>query len=189
LRLGLRQDDKKQKGIVMKRLLILTACYQFSQSGTPKGTMRAIDGESGEPCRFTEHQIDLATPAYVQSVAASTVNATSFMISAGGTVGPGTLQANYFCGTGYIATDFSVGATDNTPASNVLINTLTMYNEGEVLTGTPDTFGHLFAALSANVAVTIHATCVDGRVFGLPGPFATIAHAKTQANVTFKLEK
>ncbi len=168
---------------------IVAACYQFSPSNTSKGVMRAIDAESGEQCRFNEHRIDLATPAYVQDVVTSTVNATSFMISAGGPLGPGTLTANYFCGTGYIATDFSIGATDNTLASNALINTLTMYNQGEVLTGTPDTFGRLFATLSANVGLTIHGTCVDGRVFGLPGPFATIAHAETQANVTVKLAK
>src|SRR5439155_25794312 len=46
---------------------VLTACYQTSASGTPKGTMRAIDAESGEFCRFNEKPVQLATTGFVAS--------------------------------------------------------------------------------------------------------------------------
>jgi len=165
---------------------IVHACYAKNNlHGYPTGTLRAIDTANiNGRCTPDENPVDLATPQYVQNVVTSTINATSFMIRASGTGGPGTLQGNFFCGTGYIATDFSVGANANSPASNVLINVLTMYNEGETLTGPPDTFGHLYATLTGSVTCTIHGTCVDGRVFNLPGPVAPINQAKKQATIT-----
>jgi hypothetical protein len=168
---------------------IVHACYTKNNlHGYPTGALRAIDTDKiNGRCTPDENPVDLATPQYVQNVVTSTINPTSFMIRASGTGGPGTLQGNFFCGTGYIATDFSVAASNNTLASNTLINVLTMYNEGEVLTGTPDTFGHLFATLTGSVTLTIHGTCVDGRVFGQPGPVAPINQAQKQATITMSV--
>jgi hypothetical protein len=166
---------------------IVTACYQTSTSGTPKGTMRAINAENGEFCRFNEAEVELATPGYVQNVVTSTINPTSFMIKAAGPLGPGFLTGNFFCGTGYISTENVIGPTNNTAASGAQIDLQDSYNVGEVVGGVPDTNGRLFANLTANVNLTIQGTCVDGRVFGLPGPVAPIKQAMKQASISVKV--
>jgi len=166
---------------------VISACYQFSNSGTPTGTMRAIDAEAGAFCRFNEHPLSIASTQYVQNVVTSTINPTSFMIRAAAPLGPGFLTGNFFCGTGYISTENVIGPTNNTAASGAQIDLQDSYNVGEVVSGVPDTNGRLFANLTANVGLTIQGTCVDGRVFGQPGPVAPIKQAMKQASISVKL--
>jgi hypothetical protein len=168
---------------------IVHACYTANNlQGYPPGALRAIDtAKINGRCSQNEAPVDLATPQYVQNVVTSTINQTSFMIIASGQIpGPNEIIGNFFCGAGYVATDFATGATDNTFASNALFSVHSFYNEGEVLNGTPNEFGHIFFHISASAGVTIHGTCVDGRVFGLPGPAAPVKLAKSQARVTLR---
>jgi hypothetical protein len=153
--------------------------------------MRAINAEAGEQCRFNEASVDLATPEYVQNVVTSTINATSFMIKANGVLpGPDNFKGNFYCGPGYVSTENTWGATNNTDAGNLALQMFSSYNAGEVTTGTPNEFGEFYGHYSApTIDITIQGTCVDGRVFGLPGPAAPIAKAEAQAKATLTVLK
>jgi hypothetical protein len=165
---------------------VVHACYTSNNlPGYPPGTLRAIDtAKINGHCGQNEAPVDLATPQYVQSVVTSTINQTSFMIAATATGGPAFLTGNFSCGPGYISTDDIVGPTDNTAASGAKIDLQDTYNVGQVTGGVPDANGRLFATLTASVTFTIHGTCVDGRVYGLPGPVAPIKKAMSQAKIT-----
>jgi hypothetical protein len=146
-----------------------------------------IDTDAGKKCASDELPLDLATPSFVTS----TINSTTFMIKASDTVsGPNNFKGNYDCGPGYISTDETFGATDNTDASNLQLQTFSHYNVGEVTTGTPNEFGVFYGHFSAaSISLTIQGTCVDGRVFGLPGPAAPIAKAGAQAKASLTVVK
>jgi hypothetical protein len=161
-------------------------CYltkgKLSTASPRPGDLRLIDTDAGKTCAVDEQPVDLATTGFVTT----TVNATTFMIRANGVVpGPTNFKGNFDCGAGYISTDETWGATNNTDASNLQLQMFSHYNAGEVTTGTPNEFGEFYGHSSAaSIDITIQGTCVDGRVFGLPGPFASIAHAKAQAKAT-----
>ena len=164
---------------------IVHACYTDNNlPGYPPGALRAIDtAKINGVCGQNEAPVDLATPQFVTS----TINQTSFKIRASGTIpGPNFIQGNFFCGTGYIATDFGAAATDNTFGSNIQLTVNSLYNEGEVIAVVPSTFGHLYFHISTTLTVSIEGTCVDARVFGLPGPVLPIATAMSQASVSLK---
>ncbi len=168
---------------------IVHSCYNTSLAhGTPVGAMRAIDtAKPGGVCASWEGAVDLATPQYVQSVVASTVNQNSFMVRGVS----GTLPANEwvddeFCPAGYIATDVSLGATDETFGSDALITVQSLQNYGEITTGTPDNHGKTFFRLTGSTSVTIHMTCVDGRVYGQAGPLVPLARAESQVTGSFR---
>src|SRR5262249_549779 len=134
-----------------------------------------------------EEPVDLATTDFVTS----TINQSEFMIKANGVAtGPNNFKGIFFCGPGYISTDETFGATNNTDASNLTLQTFSHYNVGELTTGPPDASGVFYGHFSAaSIDPTIQGTCVDGRVFGLPGPFATINHAMAQAKATITILK
>lgn len=161
---------------------VVHACYNTSRAhGTPTGALRAIDTDRVDGnCASWEGSVDLATPQFVTSQ----INQTSFMIRG---VFPGTLAGNYidnfFCPTGYIATDGVAAPSDNFGGLSFTVH-VAAWNDGEVATGVPSSLGHYEYTLSATTNVTIHATCTDARVFGLPGPAAPISKAMHGASVT-----
>lgn len=168
---------------------IVHSCYNTSLAhGSPIGAMRAIDTStpSGN-CAPWEGAVDLATPQYVQNVVTSTVNQNSFMVRfVSDPLFPGEWVDDEFCPTGYIATDFSLGATDETFGSDAFITIQSLQNYGEVTTGTPDTHGKAFFKLTGSPSVTFHMTCVDGRVFGQVGPLVPLARAEGQVTGSFR---
>lgn len=166
---------------------ILHACYANNNlHGYPPGNLRAIDTSAANGnCAQGEAPVDIATPQYVQNVVASTVNQTSFMIFGSATIFPApNWVANYSCPPGYVATDTAIGAGDDTGASNDAITVHTLYNDEAANTFVPGPDAHLWFSSTGSPTITIHATCVDGRVFGQPGPAAPIGTAKSQANIT-----
>jgi hypothetical protein len=165
---------------------IVHSCYNTSLAhGNPIGAMRAIDTStpSGN-CAPWEGAVDLATPQYVQNVVTSTINQTSFMVSGSGTLFPSEWVGNYFCPAGYVVTDLSLGANDGSFGSNDTLTTHSSYNDGEVASGVPGATGHYFFLTTGSPTVTIHATCVNGRVFGQAGPAVPIGTAEKQAKIT-----
>jgi hypothetical protein len=159
---------------------VVHACYNTSLAhGSPTGALRAIDTStpSGN-CAPWEGSVDLATPQFVTS----TINPTSFMFKASGPLNPGQWVTTFFCPTGYIATEPSVAGTDQSFTSNDQLSIHSFYNQGELVSGVPSTNAVIFYTVStATTNVTLHTTCVNGRVFGLAGPAAPIAQAEQQA--------
>jgi hypothetical protein len=165
---------------------VVHSCYNTQLAhGSPIGAMRAIDtAKAGGVCASWEGAVDLATPQYVQNVVTSTVNQTSFMARfVSSPLFPGEWVDDEFCPTGYIATDMAMGATDETFGSDALITLQSLQNYGEITTGIPDTHGKIFFHLSGSPSVTVHFTCVDGRVLGLAGPPAPLAHPQATATL------
>ena len=168
---------------------IVHSCYNNSLAhGRPIGAMRAIDTDKvGGVCASWEGAVDLATPEYVQNVVTSTVNQTSFIVTlVGAPLTAGQWVATYFCPTGYVAVDPAVAGFANGTLANEAITVHSLYNEGAANTGTLSTVAHLWFALASNQSVSIHATCIDGRVYGLPGPAAPVEQAKSQATISVK---
>ncbi|HST25720.1 MAG TPA: hypothetical protein VLJ76_06995 [Gaiellaceae bacterium] len=168
---------------------VVHSCYNTSLAhGSPIGAMRAIDTEkAGGVCASWEGAVDLATPQYVQNVVTSTVNQTSFMVrDVSDPLPPNEWVDDEFCPTGYVATDFSLGATDETFGSDSFITIQSLQNYGEVTTGIPDTHGKAFFKLTGTTSVTFHMTCVDGRVFGEAAPLVPLARAEAQATGSFR---
>ena len=163
---------------------VVHACYNTSNAhGYPTGALRAIDTDKvNGNCASWEGSVDLATPQFVTS----TINQTSFMIRG---VFPATPPANwidnFFCPAGYIESDGVAAPSDNFGGLAFSVH-VGAWNDGEVATGVPNGFGHYEYTLSATTNVTIHATCTDARVFGLPGPAAPISKAMSQASITQK---
>lgn len=171
---------------------IVHSCYNTSLAhGSPIGAMRAIDtAKPGGVCAPWEGAVDLATPQYVQNVVTSTVNQSSFMVrDVSGTLPANEWVDDEFCPTGYVATDFSLGATDETFGSDALITIQSLQNYGEITTGTPDNHGKAFFKLTGSTSVTFHMTCIDGRVFGQAGPQAPVARAEAQPRGSFRPAK
>jgi hypothetical protein len=170
---------------------VVHSCYNRSLAhGSPIGAMRAIDTDKvGGVCASWEGAVDLATPQYVQNVVTSTINETSYVHKFSGTLAPGYWYANLNCAPGYVATDPSVAASD---LSNDTWNleTNAMENRGEVLNGTPNNQANYFFTLwNSTTNVTAHITCVNGRVFGQPGPTAPIKQAASQGGISFEPAK
>jgi hypothetical protein len=163
---------------------VVHACYNTSNAhGFPTGALRAIDTSAANGnCASWEGSVDLATPQFVTSQ----INQTSFMIRG---VFPATAPAsyidNFFCPAGYIESDGVAAPSDNFNALSFTVHAAA-WNDGEVATGVPNGLGHYEYTLAATTNVTIHATCTDARVFGLPGPAAPIANAMSQASITQK---
>ena len=168
---------------------VVHSCYNTSLAhGGPIGAMRAIDTDKpGGVCASWEGAVDLATPQYVQNVVTSTVNQNSFMVrDVAGTLPANEWVDDEFCPAGYVATDFSLGATDETFGSDALITIQSLQNYGEITTGTPDNHGKTFFKLTGATSVTFHMTCVDGRVYGQAGPLVPLARAETQVTGSFR---
>jgi hypothetical protein len=170
---------------------VVHSCYNTSLAhGSPTGAMRAIDTDKvGGTCASWEGAVDLATPQYVQNVVGSTINQTSYELKFSGTLGPGYWVATYVCANGYVATDPAVTASD---LSNDTWNleTSAMNNRGEILNGTPDNWeNYFFIVWNSTTNVTAHITCVNGRVFGQPGPAAPIKQAASQGSIGFEAKK
>lgn len=167
---------------------IVHSCYNTSRAhGTPTGAMRAIDTDRIDGnCASWEGAVDLATPEYVQNVVTSTINQTSFVLAASGSLFPGPWVFTFTCPTGYIATDPAVGGSDLSFTSNDNLTVHSLYNVGVETGGAPNVQGQLFFNVAATTNVVAHGTCVDGRVFGLPGPAAPIKQAETQAKASFQ---
>lgn len=166
---------------------VVHSCYNTSLAhGSPLGAMRAIDtAKVNGNCASWEGAVDLATPEYVQDAVSSTINQTSYELEFGGTLSAGYWVATYVCANGYVATDPAVTASDlGNDAWN--LTTSAMNNRGEILTGTPDSWENYFFTVSATTNVTAHITCVNGRVFGQPGPAAPIKQAASQGSISFK---
>jgi hypothetical protein len=167
---------------------VVHSCFNTSLAhGSPIGAMRAIDTDkAGGVCTPWEGAVDLATPQYVQNVVTSTVNQNSFMVrDVSDPLFPGEWVDDEFCPSGYIATDFSLGATDETFGSDAFITIHSLQNYGELTTGTPDNHGKTFFKLTGSPSVTAHITCVDGRVFGQAGPLVPLARAEAQTTGSF----
>jgi hypothetical protein len=166
---------------------VVHSCYNTSLAhGSPIGAMRAIDtAKVGGACASWEGAVDLATPQYVQDVVSSTINQTSYELEFSGTLTPGYWVATYVCANGYITTDPAVTASD---LSNDVWNltTIAMNNRGEIQNGTPNNWENYFFSVSnSTMNVTAHVTCVNARVFGLPGPAAPIKQAASQGSISF----
>jgi hypothetical protein len=165
---------------------IVHACYNNSNAnGYPIGALRAIDLDKvNGHCAQGELPVDLATPQLVTS----TINQTSFMFR--GTfnnLAVGQWVISYFCPAGYVDVDPVVAGTDQTFPSNDNLTPHSFYNQGELVSGVPNTVAIYFFQISnAPTTVTAHATCVDGRVFGLPGPAAPIKQAQAQATMSIQ---
>ena len=144
------------------------------------GDLRLIDTDAGKTCAGDEQPISLATTGFVTSQ----INQTSFMIRG---VFPGSLAGsyidNFFCPAGYIESDGVAAPSDNFGGLSFTVHNAA-WNDGEVATGVPSAFGHYEYTLSATTNVTIHATCTDARVFGLPGPAIPIGQAMSQSSIT-----
>jgi hypothetical protein len=163
---------------------VVHACYNTSRAhGTPTGALRAIDTDRIDGnCASWEGSVDLATPQFVTS----TVNQTSFMIrGVFPALGAGSYFANFGCPAGYIASDTVAAPSDNINALNFTVRAAA-WNVGEVATGVPNGLGRYEFTLSATTDVTVHSTCIDARVFGLPGPAAPISQAMHEASVALK---
>jgi hypothetical protein len=168
---------------------IVHSCYNTSLAhGSPIGAMRAIDTDkAGGVCASWEGAVDLATPQYVQNVVTSTINQTSFVLSASGALSPGQWVFSYFCPSGYVATDPAVGGNDLSFGSNDNLTVHSLYNDGVETGGAPGGEGQLFFQVAnATTNVTAHGTCVDGRVFGQAGPLVPLATAETLASASFR---
>lgn len=168
---------------------IVHSCYNTSRAhGTPTGAMRAIDTDRIDGnCASWEGAVDLATPQYVQNVVTSTINQTSFVVTlVGASLTTGQWIASYSCPPGYVTTDPAVAGYADSIAANEAITVHTLFNQGAANTGTMNGLGELWFALASDQTVSIHATCVDGRVFGLPGPAAPIKQAEAHATISVK---
>jgi hypothetical protein len=164
---------------------VVHACFNTSNAhGYPTGALRAIDTDNiNGHCASWEGAVDLATPQFVTQQ----INQTSFMFRGvfPGTV-PGQWEDYFFCPAGYIGTDGTATASNQDVGQDLRFTPHGAWNHGEVATGTPDGLARYSYVLSATTDVTIHATCVDGRVFGLPGPAAPIKQAMSQASMVQK---
>ena len=169
---------------------IVHACYKTTNlTGYPIGSLRARDTATiqGQICSpTTEAPVDLATPQYVQNVVTSTINQTSFMASIVGILSPGQWVGNIFCPTGYVGTDMSIGATDQSFLSASYFTVQNFFNAGQVSSGVPDGHVSVFFNLTGSPSVTAHTTCVDGRVFGQAGPVLSIGSAEAKTTGSFK---
>jgi hypothetical protein len=163
---------------------VVHACYNTSLAhGSPTGALRAIDTSAANGnCAPWEGAVDLATPQFVTS----TINQTSFTVSlVDASLTAGQWVASYFCPAGYVATDPAVGDfTDS--VGNEAYTVHSLYNVGAATTGVMNTTARLWFVITSNETASIHATCVDGRVFGLAGPAAPINQAKAQATISIK---
>lgn len=94
-------------------------------------------------------------------------------------------MATYVCANGYVATDPAVTASDLS-ADTWNLETSGMNNRGEILNGTPNNEeNYFFLVWNSTTNVTAHITCVNARVFGLPGPAAPIKQAASQGSISF----
>jgi hypothetical protein len=151
--------------------------------------MRAIDTDKvGGVCASWEGAVDLATPQYVQNVVTSTINPTSFMFRGSFTgLAPNIWVLTYNCPSGYVDIDPVVAGTDQSFSQNGNLTTHSFYNQGELVSGVPNTVAVYFFQISgAATNITAHATCVNGRVFGQAGPTAPIGQAESQATISLK---
>jgi hypothetical protein len=166
---------------------IVHSCYNTSLAhGSPVGAMRAIDTDKvGGTCASWEGAADLATPQYVQDVATSTINQTSYQLKFSATLPSGYWVATYVCANGYVATDPALTASDLS-YDTFNLETDAMNNRGEIQNGTPNNWeNYFFTIWNSTTSVTAHVTCVNGRVFGQPGPAAPIKQAASQGSISF----
>jgi hypothetical protein len=168
---------------------IVHSCYNTSLAhGNPIGAMRAIDTAtpSGN-CAPWEGAVDLATPQYVQNVVTSTINQTSFLITFTNTLPASQWFDFYNCGSGWIAMDPTLSTTPVNEVSNGAIVAHTWMNVGDVNTGVPNDQAQIrYDTTAGPFAYAHHATCINGRVFGLAGPAVPIASAMSQASAGTK---
>jgi hypothetical protein len=168
---------------------IVHACYNTSLAhGNPAGALRAIDTSAvNGNCASWEGSVDLATPAYVQSVVASTVNQTAGMFSA-----PVFYNLNadwrtiWTCPDGYIGINPWVQA--NEPFGiNHYLTVKSEANYGSLAGGAPGPGVNIYYNISTGTPSTYinGVTCVDGRVYGQPGP-AAAPHAGIRATMTLQ---
>jgi hypothetical protein len=166
---------------------IVHACYNTSNAnGYPNGALRAIDtAKVNGHCGQGEAPVDLATPQYVQSVVASTVNQTSIMASFPLAYNiNGDWETTWTCPGGYIGIDAWVQSNEFF-GHNHDLTVKSEANLGSLAGGPPDNVVRIYYNISTGNPWNFvnGVTCVDGRVYGQPGPAGTIASVRATATI------
>lgn len=141
------------------------------------GDLRLIDTDKGQQCAADEQSVDLATTQYVQSVVATAVNQTS-----GEFADPlnynvtGDWQTTWTCDPGYVAIDPWVQSNEYF-GHNHYLTVKSEANLGSLAGGPPSNQVRIYYNISTGVPWSYMngVTCVDGRVYGQPGPAKPIA--------------
>ncbi|HST25381.1 MAG TPA: hypothetical protein VLJ76_05285 [Gaiellaceae bacterium] len=167
---------------------IVHACFNTSLAhGSPTGALRAIDTSAANGnCASWEGAVDLATPQYVQSVVASTVNQTAGMFSAPVLYNSaGDWETTWTCPSGYIGIDAWVQSNEYF-GHNHDLTVKSEANLNSLAAGPPGRAVRIYYNIAANVPWTFinGVTCVDGRVYGQPNPAAPPAAGITATMTT-----
>ncbi len=168
---------------------IVHACYNTSLAhGSPTGALRAIDTSAANGnCASWEGSVDLATPQYVQNVVASTVNQTSVMYSAPVSYNINAdWQSTWTCPSGYIGIDAWVQSNEYF-GHNHYLTVKSEANLESLAGGPPGPDVRICYNISTGTPwdYVNGVTCVDGRVYGQPGP-AAAPHAGVKATMTIQ---